>query len=328
MICKKMPRRTGAFLAALLLGFSLVGAVYACINGGYVTTIAGVPGSNGHTDGTGSGALFYGPLGITVDGSGNLYVVDNISGYIRKVTPAGVVTTLAGGASSWRDGTGSSAGFFAAARIAIDASGNLYVSETAGDVRKVTPAGVVTTLVYGLGTGVFGIAVDASGTVYVGMGTQIKKISPSGVVSAFVGTSTAGYADGTGSSAQFSGISDIAMDSSGNLVVTDSNNQVVRRVTMAGVVTTVPGSSGALVNPMGITTDPLGNIYVTDMGGASIKVITPSGSAYTIAGGNGTGNTDGAGSVATFNNPMGIVSDSTGTLYVTNTGMSTIRKIQ
>jgi hypothetical protein len=136
--------------------------------GGVVTTLAGLAGSEGSADGTGSAARFRSPTGVAVDSTGNVYVADTFSCTIRKVTPGGVVTTLAGLAGSWgsADGTGSAARFCYPSGVAADSAGNVYVAD--GAIRKVTPAGVVTTLA-GLAeqSDIFGVAVDSAGNVYV-----------------------------------------------------------------------------------------------------------------------------------------------------------------
>src|ERR1043166_6807989 len=117
--------------------------------GGVVTTLAGLAGSGGSADGTGSAARFYYPSGVATDSSGNVYVTDRFNCTIRKITAAGVVTTLAGlaGSSGSADGTGSAARFYYPEGVATDSSGTVYVADTSNQtIRKITPAGVVTTL--------------------------------------------------------------------------------------------------------------------------------------------------------------------------------------
>lgn len=340
----KNIKRFSALAGAVVLAFSLVGLVEACINGGVVTTIAGVGGSMGYVDGTGSTARFGYPMAITKDSSGNLFVADAQQGnYIRKVTPSGIVTTLAGGQSGYVNGTGSSAGFAGMYGIAADSADNLYVTELLnGDIRKITPSGVVTTFKSGLDHPV-GIAIDGLNNVYVAAGSVIEKITQAGVVTTIAGQAgTSGYADGIGTSALFSAFGGMTIDASGNLYVTDRNNYVIRKITPAGVVTTVAGTPGVggvqdgvaasakFLSITGITVDPLGNIYVTD--GSSVRVVTPAGMVATIAGYTyGSGSLiyqDGTGSGAGFDSPQAIVSDSAGVLYVGDTLASTIRRIQ
>src|SRR5205085_2201186 len=113
------------------------------------TTLAGSPGQLGTNNGVGSAARFYHPAGVATDSSGNVYVADTDNNTIRKITAAGVVTTLAGlaGSNGSADGMGSAARFYHPNGVATDSSGNVYVADIYNDtIRKITPAGVVTTL--------------------------------------------------------------------------------------------------------------------------------------------------------------------------------------
>jgi sugar lactone lactonase YvrE len=346
----------------------LTGAVALCIgfiackkSGGnstpktaIVSTFAG-NGTEGYADGTGTAAAFYRPDGIAIDGSGNLYVGDMANNRIRKITPAGVVSTLAGsGAAGYADGTGTSAQFYYPAGIAIDASGNLYVADWAGNrIRKVTSAGVVSTLAgngtagFADGTGTsaqfnnpIGIAIDASGNLYVADegNNRVRKITSGGVVTTIAGNGTAGYADGVGTFAQFNPPSGITIDGSGNLYVTDQNNYRIREITPAGAVTTLAGNgtagyvdgNGAFAEfnqPAGIARDGSGNLYVTDFGNNCIRKITPASVVSTLAGNGAAGYSDGTGTSAQFNGPGGIAVDGSGNLYVADWLNNRIRKI-
>ncbi len=313
-----------------------------------VTTLAG--GTQGSADGTGSAAQFYGPRGITTDALGNVYVVDNYSHRIRKITPSGVVTTLAGGAAGFANGTGTAALFKNPWGIAIDASGNLYVADAGNHkIRKITPSGVVTTFAgstdgYADGTGTVarfsaptGLTIDASGNLYVGdtNNNKIRKITPAGVVTTLAG-STAGYANGTGTAAQFSGPCGVAVDVAGNVYVADSNNQKIRKITAAGVVTTLAGSTAGFANgpsttakleyPRELAVDALGNVYFADYWYNKIRKITPAGYVTTLAG-NSYGNADGTGDTAKFYFPSSIAVSPSGNLYAGDTGNNNIRII-
>ncbi|PKV50335.1 NHL repeat-containing protein [Aquimarina sp. MAR_2010_214] len=265
---------------------------------GVVTTFAG--GSPGYTDGTGTAAKFNYPYDIAIDANDNLYIADSNNNRIRKITPARVVTTLAGsGVSGSANGTGTAARFSTPRGIAVDASGNVYVSDYGNHrIRKVTSAGVVTTL--------------AGGTV--------------------------GFADGTGLSARFNHPSGLTVNSNGDIYVCDNSNHRIRRITPAGVVATIvgdgtvgfldnTGTSARFSYPRDITVDANDNLYVTDFGNRRVRKITPAKVVTTIAGNGATGSADGNGPSATFNSAYGIASAGSGVFYVTDNGSSRIRKI-
>jgi ribosomal protein S11 len=326
---------------------------------GAVTTLAGLAGFTGSADGTGSAARFKHPGGVATDSSGNVYVADSYNFTIRKITPAGAVTTLAGlaGSSGSADGTGSAARFYVQWGVATDSSGNVYVADSYNHtIRKITPAGAVTTLA-GLagtsgsadGTGSagrfnepFGLATDSSGNVYVGdtFNNTIRKITPAGAVTTLAGLAGgSGSDDGTGSAARFYGPAAVTTDSSGNVYVTDTANDTIRKITPAGAVTTLAGagswgsadgtgSAARFYNPLGVATDSSGNVYVADYNNSTIRKITPAGAVTTVAGlADGSGSADGTGSAARFNAPFGVATDSGGNVYVADSYNDTIRKI-
>ncbi|WP_395750680.1 hypothetical protein [Prosthecobacter sp.] len=327
---------------------------------GVVTTLAGKAGESGTADGTGSAARFQAPSGVAVDGSGNLYVADTSNFTIRKITPAGVVTTVAGaaGTGGGADGTGSAARFYSPYGITIDSAGNLYVTDTyAHTIRKITPGLVVTTLAgspnssgSANGTGSAarfnypgGIAVDSSGNLYVADQSNhtIRKVTPAGAVSTVAGTAlSTGSTDATGSAARFNYPGGIAVDSSGNLWVADSSNHTLRKVTTTGVVTTPAGTAGSsgsadgtgaaarFSSPHGIAVDGSGNFWVADAGNQTIRKMTPAGVVTTLAGAPGhLGTADGTGTAAAFKVPSGAAVDGSGNVYVADTSNHTIRKI-
>jgi len=173
---------------------------------GVVTTLAGSPGISGTADGTGRAARFNTPTGVTVDGSGNVYVAEWYNNTVRKITPQGVVTTVAGSpeVTGTANGTGSAARFWYPYGVAVDGNGNLYVSEyVSSTIRKITGQGVVSTL---------------AGTPGV-----------------------TGTADGTGSAARFDHPVGVAADANGTVYVADQFNQTIRKISPAGVVSTIAG---------------------------------------------------------------------------------------
>ncbi len=329
---------------------------------GVVTTWAGYPRIFGAADGTGTAARFNAPVGVALDAAGNLYVADWQNHQVRKITPAGVVTTLAGelGAFGHADGTGTAAQFVTVMYLAVDKTGNVYVPDIAA-VRKITPDGVVTTIAGSAvaigsidGTGLAarfgylgGIVADRAGNLFVGDGGNytLRKITPDGVVTTVAGSAgTPGSADGTGSAARFRGMGGMAIDAADNVYIADEGNNTIRKVTPAGVVTTLAGlgldyaigSSDGLPGfahfekATQIAAGPNGSVYVADTLNHTIRLIGPTGTVQTIAGSstaNSANNEDGAGTVARFAAPGPIAVDGSGTIYVGETDNGTIRKI-
>jgi serine/threonine protein kinase/sugar lactone lactonase YvrE len=235
---------------------------------GEVTTLAGKHGYPGTTDGLGAEARFSWPSALAADSAGNIWVADRYA--IRKVTPAGQVTTLAGspGHAGSIDGTGADARFSDNEKgIAVDGGGNIYVADTLNHmIRKITPTGAVTRVAGsnhqgsadGSGTnasfaGPCGLAMDAQRVLYVAdaFNHTIRKITPAGVVSTLAGTAgTAGSTDGPCSRALFNQPRGIAVDSAGNIIVADAGNRSIRKITPAGVVSTLAGRPAPLaLNP-------------------------------------------------------------------------------
>jgi len=315
-----------------------------------VSTLAG--STEGSADGTGTDAQFNYPTGVAVDSSGNVYVGDTFNHRIRKITPAGVVSTLAGSTEDFADGAGNTAQFDYPYGVVVNSEGNVYVADAFNHrIRKITPAGVVSTLAgstegFANGTGTTaqfrnpaGVAVDSSGTVYVAdyLNHRIRKITPAGVVTTFAGTGTPGHTDGASNTAQFNRPYGVAVDSSGTVYVTDYNNHRIRKITPAEVVTTFagstegfadgPGTTAKFESPRGVAVDSSGTVYVADRDNHRIRKITPGGVVTTFAGST-VGHLDATGTAARFNYPQGVAVDSSGNVYVGDTKNNRIRKIE
>lgn len=318
-----------------------------------VTTLAG-SGAASFADGVGVSAQFNRPYSIAVHSTGTVYVADFNNRRIRSITPAGVVTTVAGsGVRGFVDGAAASAQFDTVTGIAVDAAGNIYVADSGNHrIRMISTGGVVSTLAgsgangYADGTGAGaqfsypqGVTVNNAGTVYVADtgNHRIRMITPAGVVTTLAGSETQGFANGTGPSAQFNSPTGVTVDSSNIVYVADRTQ--IRMVTAGGVVTTLAGSSflgfadgsGASVrfrDPYGIVVDASGNVYVADSSNHRIRMVTPSGTVSTLAGTGTAGFADGANASAQFNNATGVGVDLSGAVYVADTFNNRIRKIQ
>jgi hypothetical protein len=279
---------------------------------GNVAVFAGRPTSAGYADGTGTAARFYQPTGIAADHSGNIYVADANNYVIRKITPLAEVTTFAG---------------------TPNVSGSVDGASLLAEFNSP-----------------FGVAVDSSGNVYVSDYSTVRVINPSGVVITLAGTSgQTGIVDGTGPAAQFGSLQGIAVDSAQNIYVSDYVYCNIRKITSAGVVTTLAGptipglggpttglcgnkdgqgSAARFQNPAGIAVDASGNVYVADTTNSTIRKITPQGLVTTLAGTAGLlGSADGTGPAAKFRKPTGVAVDISGDVYVADAQNYTVRKI-
>ena len=324
-------------------------AAYVSAGGYYWSNYAGLPGVYGYANGIGSGAEFDLPSGITIDGSGNLYVGDSGNNVIRKISPTGMVTALAGNpsASGTADGPGGVAQFNNPRGVAVAGNGYVYVADAGNNtIRKISPTGMVTTLagtpgLAGTANGIGSaaqfdiprfVAVDGSNNVYVADygNNTIRKISPTGSVSTLAGTpGVSGTDDGPAAAALFNAPSGLAVDKNGNIFVADLGNYTIREISAPGLVKTVAGSPGyagsadgtggnALFSaPDGLALDGNGNLYVADNTYSTIRMVAPDAEVTTIGGTPGiTGVSDGYGPLAQFTNPRAIASSAGGIVYV------------
>ena len=299
-------------------------------------------GTQGYINGTGSGAAFYNPAGLTTDAAGNIYVADYNNNVIRKITATDVVTTLAGnGTQGYIDTANASANFNLPTDVAADASGNIYVADAGNNViRKITTSGLVITIAgsgvkgntNGMGTAAAfsspqGIEIYSKGNLYVddNSNNQVRQITATGAVTTLAGKGTQGAANGLDTAATFYEPTAVAVDASGNVYVADYGNNLVREITIAGKVVTLAGSgvagftdgngTAATFNgPAGIAIDAAGNLYIADYGNNAVRMITPAGVVSTVG-------------KNSLNHPYGITVDASGNIYVSNYGNSTIQKL-
>ncbi|MBM3274067.1 MAG: hypothetical protein FJZ00_02855 [Candidatus Sericytochromatia bacterium] len=318
-----------------------------------MSTLAGA-GGIGSDDGAPGEARFRVPYGLALGPDNHLYLTDYIDGRIRKISPAGMVSTLAGGGSGFADGQGASARFYYPAGICVTPDGVIYVADQENHrVRKVLPDGSVSTLA---GDGVLGsidgkgsaarlahptgLARDAAGTLYVSefnLG-KIRKIAADGTVTTLTGEGVPGMQDGPKNAARFYGLAGLAVDASGNLYAADQLNHAIRKIAPDGVVSTLagngqigfkdgPGASARFNGPLGVAMAPGGHVVVAEFDGYRIRRISPEGDVDTLAGIGVEGYADGPGDQALFHHPASVAVDSSGVVYVADQHANRIRKI-
>ncbi len=328
---------------------------------GTVTTIAGSSQQIdngtyslvGYQDGPSTSAQFWNPQGICIDQFGNIFVADNANSKIRKITPDGQVTTLAGsyfGANGYSNGGGLDARFAFPSDVVTDNLGNVYVcdrwnfkirkidsnsnvTDYAGSTQGFLDASALSAQFYAAK----GIAMDQSGNIYVAdkYNNRIRKIDTNGNVTTIAGGEQ-GFVNGTTAESKFYSPSAIALDSQGNIFVVDQSNQAIRKISTEGIVSTfVGGSLGNLdgsgtnatfYNPNSLVIDLFDNIFVTDQSNHRIRKITPQGFVSTIAGSE-IGDLDGVGTLARFYNPFDLALDLNGDLVVSDESNQKIKKI-
>lgn len=320
-----------------------------------VSTIAG-SGSASFGDGPALSAGLRNPWGIAYDQQGSLYFTDRGNNCIRRLGADGNVTMIAGNVTAgFQDGTGAAALMREPVGITIDAQGNLYFTDYSNHcVRKLTPNGVVTTIA-GNGTAGFtngvgsqaqfrnpyDLNMDPQGNLIVAdqLNHAIRRVTMSGVVTTIAGNGTIGATNGNGMNATFKQPVGVVADSQGNIFVADWVNCLVRKITPAGDVTTFAGNgtnasidgtgtAAGIAQAVCLTIDPQDNLYVVEHGGQVVRRITPNAVVSTIAGSGSSSFADGTGTSAMFSGPMGIEMDSFGNLYLCDYYNHRLRKLQ
>jgi trimeric autotransporter adhesin len=336
---------------------------------GIITTVAG-DGEEGYSGdgGLAASARIRFPGGLAMDSANNLYIADNGNNRIRRVDSSGTITTVAGNAANHKlgdDEQAEAAMLKEPTGLAIDHSGNLYIADCDNNrIRKVNPTGIITTVA---GNGTFGykgdggpatsallnipsrVALDSTGNLYVvdSQNYRIRKINPNGEITTIAGNGTSGYNGdgGPATLAQFGWPTSVAVDSAGNLYIADAINNLIRKVTSFGEITTIAGNRGALStraslnsmatrmlisSPRDVAVDSSGNVYIVGGFDHCIFKVTPDGGITVFAGQLGKAGYKGDGStadLAQLNYPSSITMDSAGNLFISDTGNSRIRKV-
>lgn len=314
-----------------------------------MTVFAG--STQGFRNAVGTDAQFNSPNGIAIDSAGNLYIADSGNNCIRKVTPAGLVSTLAGGVQGNLEGTGTSAEFNSPYGLAVGPDGTVYVADTYNNcIRKIAPNGVTGTLA-GSGTAgykdgtssvaefnlPFSLTLDSNGNLYVADAgnNRIRKVSPLGDVTTLAGNGISGLVDGSALDASFSIPNDVVVDSNGNVFVADYGNNSVREISFSGQVSTLSGTgilgyqdgsgrSAQFDHPTGLAIAPDGTLYIADNGNDRVRSIRPDGQTSTLAGAGASGMATGNANTAEFNGLTDIVAASNGALFVVDTSNNRI----
>ena len=337
-----------------------------------IKTVAG-NGTYGYSGdgGIADSAKLNSPFGVAVDASGNLFIADEYNKVIRKVSTNGIITTVAGNGTygySGDGGSATSAKLNYPTGVAVDASGNLFIADEENHrIRKVSTSGVITT-VAGNGTKGYngdggiadsaelyyptGVAVDASGNLFIAdqYNNRIRKVSKSGIITTVAGngygagTNNGGYSGDGGSaiSAELNGPNDVAVDAIGNLFIADQGNNVIRKVSTTGIITTVAGNgilgysgdggsadSAELNYPTGVAVDASGNLFIADYNNHRIRKVSTNGITTTVAG-NGTPGYSGDGGSADSAElyyPSGVAVDASGNLFIADLNNNRIREV-
>ena len=305
------------------------------------------------------------PWGLAMGKNGALYFADYSNRRIRKIDASGIISTIAGSGITGFGGDGgpaTAASLHDPTGVAVDTAGNVYFVDCFNErVRKISTSGTISTIA-GIGVGGYngdgipatdakishpnGLAVDRAGNVYIPeqYSNRVRKIDLTGMISTIAGTGVAGYGGdgGPATSAMLSSPNDVALDTAGNVYVTEFNNQRVRKITPAGIITTVAGSgtmgfagdggpaTAAELNQIaGLTIDTTGSLYICDMYNYTVRKVSRTGTITTLAGSGTAGylGDGGAATAAQLGRPEKCVSDGKGHIYITELDNHVIRKV-
>ncbi len=333
-----------------------------------ITTVAG----NGTGGSTGNGgqataAELHGPAAVDFDAAGNLYIADQTNNMIRKITSAGVISTLAGTGTAGYSGDGgqaTAAKLDAPTGVTLDAYGNVYVADQyTYRIRKISTSGIITT-VAGNGSATFAgdggqataaslynptcVAFDAAGNMYIAdySNNRVRKVNSSGIISTVAGNGTASFSGdgGQATAAEINGAVGVTFDGAGNMFIADRNNNRIRKVTTAGIINTYVGNgtagatgdggqatSAELSGPFGIGLDSYENLYIADAGNNKVRRVNSTGVISTIAG-TGTAGYSGDGGYATaaeldFPAEISLGIDGNDNLYIADYGNNRVREV-
>lgn len=346
-----------ASLCVVAVALAILGTAWGATPPAYVVTTFAGTSSVGAVDGTGPSARFHRPQGVAVDAAGNTYVADSDNATVRKITSAGVVTTLAGvaGQPGADDGLASAARFNFPASLVCDSAGNLFVADANNHaIRRVTPTGEVSTYAGTIGTAGAddgprltarfhrpeGLALDAVGNLYVADAGNhtLRKIAPDGSVTTIAGAaSQPGSVDGPAAAARFNRPFRLTLDRAGNLYISEAGNYDIRQLSPSGDVSTVYharyaslyGSIAYHNAPAGLVVTTSGRLLFADSFTDTInELLLPADESRVIAGQeNSWGDTDGAALSARFNEPNALAIDAAGNLVIAELGNNTVRRL-
>ena len=333
--------------------FATMSAVLKLDQNGVVTRVAGSPTLAGYAGdgGPAANAQLYFPSGLAADQAGNVYIADSGNAVIRKVTPSGIISTYAGNGgygSSGDGGPATQATLSYPVGLAVDGNGNLFIGDGGnGTIRKVASDGTISTVLLSGVNGAYGLATDAQGNLYIADPTAnvVRVLRAQGGLTAFAGTGAAGYAgdEAAALNARLSAPYGVATDTTGNVYISDTGNNVIRKVDSSGIITTVAGNnsypytvigdgnaatSAGLFYPYGAGVDPQGNLYICDLAHNRIRKVTADGIIHTVVGGGAaSGGDNGPATAAQLNSPYGIAMDNAGYLYIADTFNNKVRKV-